>query len=182
VVQVGDRLRVLPGDETAAVKMIEVKEESVAWAAAGMNATLYLTSIDLVQLSIGSVLCPPTSLVPLATTFTARIIIFDIQIPIITGASIELFHHSRDVPATVSNLITTLDRGSGSIIKKKPRVLTKGTSAEVQITLRTQSLSGPSVARPIPLESFSVNKDMGRILLRRGGETIGAGIVLEIFG
>lgn len=55
------------------------------------------------------------------------------------------------------------------------RVLAKGASAEVQITLRTHSLSGPSVARPIPLESFSVNKDMGRILLRRGGETIGAG-------
>ncbi|KAJ3734405.1 P-loop containing nucleoside triphosphate hydrolase protein [Lentinula guzmanii] len=182
VVQVGERLRVLPGDETAAVKMIEVKDESVPWAAAGMNVTLYLTSIDPVHLNIGNVLCPPTNLVPLATTFTARIIVFDIQIPITSGASIELFHHSRDVPATVSNLIATLDRTSGNITKKKPRVLTKGTSAEIQITLRTQSLSGPSVARPIPLESFSVNKDMGRILLRRGGETIGAGIVLEIFG
>ncbi|KAJ4472183.1 EF Tu GTP binding domain-containing protein [Lentinula aciculospora] len=182
VVQVGERLRVLPGDETAAVKVIEVKEESVLWAVAGMNATLYLTSIDPVHLNIGNVLCPPTNLVPLATTFTARIIVFDIQIPITSGASIELFHHSRDVPATVSNLIATLDRASGSIIKKNPRVLTKGTSAEVQITLRTRSISGPSVARPIPLESFAVNKDMGRILLRRGGETVGAGIVLEIFG
>ncbi|KAE9405965.1 EF Tu GTP binding domain-containing protein [Gymnopus androsaceus JB14] len=182
VVQVGERLRVLPGDETAAVRMIEVKEESVPWAAAGMNATLYLTSIDSVHLNIGSVLCSPTNLVPLATTFTARIIVFDIQVPITSGASIELFHHSRDVPATVSSLIATLDRASGNIIKKKPRVLSKGVSAEVQITLRTHSLSGPSTARPIPLESFSVNKDMGRILLRRGGETIGAGIVLEIFG
>lgn len=27
----------------------------------------------------------------------------------------------------------------------------------------------------IPLETFSANKDMGRILLRRGGETIAAG-------
>ena len=106
---------------------------------------------------------------------------------------IELFHHSRDVPATISNLIATLDRASGTVIKKKPRsvlpvdrqqlktdshinsVLTKGASAEVQIVLRTTSLSGPSIARPIPLEPFSVNKDMGRVLLRRGGETIGAG-------
>lgn len=29
--------------------------------------------------------------------------------------------------------------------------------------------------RPIPLEPFTTNKDMGRILIRRGGETIGAG-------
>jgi len=61
-------------------------------------------------------------------------------------------------------------------------VLTKGVSAEVQIALRTGSVGSMATARPIPLEPFSVNKDMGRILLRRGGETIGAGIVLEIFG
>lgn len=52
----------------------------------------------------------------------------------------------------------------------------KGGSAEVEITLRASGMSGPSgTARSIPLEPFSANKDMGRILLRRGGETIGAG-------
>lgn len=61
------------------------------------------------------------------------------------------------------------------------RVLTKGTSAEVEISLRAGTLSGPALsARPIPLEAFSVNKDMGRILVRRGGETISAGKPLAI--
>ncbi|KAG1842211.1 P-loop containing nucleoside triphosphate hydrolase protein [Suillus subluteus] len=181
VVQVGERLRVLPGDESAIVRLIDVEEQSVPWAAAGTNATLYLTSIDPIHLSIGSVLCPPSDIVPLATVFIARIIVFDIQLPITTGASIELFHHSRDVPATISKLIATLDRASGVVTKKNPRVLTKGTSAEVEISLRAGTLSGPALsARPIPLEPFSVNKDMGRILVRRGGETISAGIVVDI--
>lgn len=49
-------------------------------------------------------------------------------------------------------------------------------SAEVQITLRGGTLSAPSAtARPIPLEPFSINKDMGRVLVRHGGETIAAG-------
>ena len=107
----------------------------------------------------------------------------------------ELFHHSRDVPATISKLVATLDRVSGTTIKNNPRyvtfidylrdlfnsnmiarVLSKGTSAEVQIALRSSNPLKPSaVARPIPLERFAVNKDMGRILIRRGGETIGAG-------
>ncbi|KAK0242421.1 P-loop containing nucleoside triphosphate hydrolase protein [Armillaria nabsnona] len=182
IVQVGERLRVLPGDETAAVKSIEVEEESASWAMAGSNATLFLTGIDPIHLAVGSVLCPPTDVVPLATIFTARIIIFDVQLPITAGASVELFHHSRDVPATIANLISTLDRTTGTVVKKKPRVLTKGVSAEVQIVLRSTSLSSSAPALPIPLEPFSVNKDMGRILLRRGGETIGAGIILEIFG
>ncbi|KAG7097234.1 hypothetical protein E1B28_004605 [Marasmius oreades] len=161
---------------------ITIEDDNVPWAAAGSTATIQLVSIDPVHLNIGSVLCPPHDLVPLATIFTARIIVFDTQIPITSGTSIELFHHSRDVPATISNLIATIDRASGQIIKKKPRVLAKGVSAEVQIALRTTSLSGPSTARPIPLQPFSVSKDMGRVLLRREGETIGAGIVLEIFG
>lgn len=56
-------------------------------------------------------------------------------------------------------------------------VLTKGMSAEVHITIRSASLSGPAArAQPIPLEPFSVNKEMGRILIRRGGETIAAGV------
>src|SRR5436190_12133457 len=93
---------------------IEVEGKAVPWAAAGSSVTLYLTSVDPVHLGIGTVLCPPNDLVPLATVFTARIIVFDIQVPIAVGTSVELFHHSRDVPATISRLISTLDRASGA--------------------------------------------------------------------
>lgn len=34
---------------------------------------------------------------------------------------VELFHHSRDVPATLSKLISTIDRASGKVIKSNPR-------------------------------------------------------------
>ena len=106
IVQVGERLRVLPGDETAVVKckdefeFLEVKtfsnpalaidldERSVSWAAAGSNATLYLTAIDPIHLNIGSVLCPLNDPVPLATGFSARIIVFDVQLPITSGTSV----------------------------------------------------------------------------------------------
>ncbi|KAJ7499229.1 EF Tu GTP binding domain-containing protein [Mycena latifolia] len=178
VVQVGERLRILPGDETAIVKSIEVEEENVPWAAAGSNLTLALVSVDPIQLTIGSVLCPPADPVPLASAFTARIIIFDVQVPIISGAMVELFHHSRDVPATISKLLATLDRTSGKVVKSNPRVVTKASSAEVQITLRA---TGPSSnARPIPLEPYAANKAMGRILIRREGETIAAGLYLNL--
>ncbi|KAH8830632.1 EF Tu GTP binding domain-containing protein [Flagelloscypha sp. PMI_526] len=179
VIQVGEKLRVLPGDETAIVKTIELEDESVPWAMAGASVVISLTAIDSVQLNIGSVLCPPSDPIPLATVFTARIIVFDVDIPITTGASVELFHHSRDVSATISRMLLTLDRATGRTIKSNPRFITKNTSAEIQITLRSNS-PGLAPPRPIPLEPFAVNKDMGRILIRRGGETIGAGIVLEI--
>jgi elongation factor 1 alpha-like protein len=90
-----------------------------------------------------------------------------------------------------------LDRASGAVVKKNPRfviilktwcrivtallaqisVLTSNVSAEVEIILRATS---HLPAKPIPLEAFSSNKDMGRVLIRRGGETISAGIVLKV--
>jgi elongation factor 1 alpha-like protein len=54
-------------------------------------------------------------------------------------------------------------------------------SAEVQITIRSASLSGPAGrVQAVPLESFSTNKEMGRVLIRRSGETIAAGVVLNV--
>lgn len=67
---------------------IDLDERNVSWAAAGSNATLYLATIDPIHLNIGSVLCPPNDLVPLATCFSARVIVFDIQLPITSGASV----------------------------------------------------------------------------------------------
>ena len=114
--------------------------------------TLYLTAIDPIHLDVGRVLCPLTDPITLASAFTARIIIFDIQVPILAGTSvsdhssspsalllhrresscrfffflvlafqIELFHHSRDVPAAISKLNATLDRASGTVTKQNPR-------------------------------------------------------------
>ena len=89
---------------------------------------------------------------------------------------IEVYHHSRDVPATTTKLVATLDRSNGKVIKANPRVVAKGASAELQLTLRSTAISGAqSLVRGIPMEPFSANKDMGRILIRRGGETIAAG-------
>ncbi|KAH9921272.1 P-loop containing nucleoside triphosphate hydrolase protein [Amylocystis lapponica] len=181
ILQAGERLRILPGDESAMVRSIETDEKSAQWAGDGSNVTLYLTDVDPIHLTIGNVLCRSTDIVPLATVFAARLIVFDIQVPITAGSSVELFHHSRDVPASISKLVSILDRASGVVTKTNPRVLTRNTSAEVQITLRAATPSGPSSkAQPIPLETFGVNKEMGRILIRRGGETICAGIVLAI--
>ena len=67
---------------------IEIEDESQPWAAAGSNVTVYLTSIDPVHISIGTVLCPLTDTIPLVSVFTAKIIVFDIQIPITAGTSV----------------------------------------------------------------------------------------------
>ncbi|KAF8322268.1 hypothetical protein DL93DRAFT_2124081 [Clavulina sp. PMI_390] len=195
VIQPGEKLRVLPGDETATIRRIEIEENVVPWAAAGDNVTVYLSGIERISIGVGSVLCPASSLVPLASKFVAQIILFDLSLPVTSGATVELFHQSRDTPATISKLIETIDRASGKILKTKPRVLTKNSSARVEIQLRSPTTFGNPAngsgattsgtgakSVSIPIETFTANKDMGRVLLRRNGETIGAGIITEIIG
>jgi hypothetical protein len=67
---------------------IETETDRVQWAAAGSNVTLYLTAIDPIHLDVGRVLCSPSAPVELASAFTARIIVFDIQVPILAGTSV----------------------------------------------------------------------------------------------
>lgn len=196
---------------------IESESESLQWAASGSNIILYLTAIDPIHVNIGSVLCPSTDVIPLASVFTARIIVFEVQVPITPGASVSTFPFFLILWLTVDQggVIPPLSRRSGFHIQAycharqgngrdnqaesqvydfshitfelpltvgSCRVLTKSASAEVQITLRSTTISGPTTrAQPIPLELFSVNKEMGRILIRRGGETIAAGASLLPF-
>jgi elongation factor 1 alpha-like protein len=47
-----------------------------------------MTAVDPIHLNVGSILCSPTSVVPLATVFTATIIVFDITMPITAGTSV----------------------------------------------------------------------------------------------
>lgn len=72
-----------------------------------------------------------------------------------------------------------VDRTTGAVIKKNPRVLSKGMSAKVRITVRGGTLSDASggvTTSKLAVETFKENKDMGRVLLRRNGETIAAGM------
>ncbi|KAL8281054.1 hypothetical protein RQP46_006412 [Phenoliferia psychrophenolica] len=179
IVQVGEELAALPGDGVGVVRSLEVDGVLVPYAVAGVNATVFLSGIDPRNLSVGSVLCPIDQLVPVVSGFSAQIIVFDLDYPIPAGASVELFHHSKDIPATISSLDAVLDKVSGAVIKTKPRMLTKSTSARIHVQLRNPT-SGPPRKAEMPLETFATNKSMGRVLFRRGGITIAAGIVLEV--
>lgn len=170
VVSVGDRLSVIPGDESGIVKAIEYDNDSVPWAVAGSNVTLYLSNIEINFVNIGAVLCPPNLPITTTTSIVAQVLVFEPSLPILAGTTLDLYHHSSHLSVTVTDLIATLDIKTGGILKKKPRVLSRESTAKVQITFSS----------PIAIEPFSVNRDLGRLLLRLNGETVAGGIVLKV--
>lgn len=95
-----------------ALVAIETESDRVEWAAAGSNLTLYLTAIDPIHLDVGRVLCSPSSPVELASAFTARIIVFDIQVPILAGTSVS----DRINPPHLANHVSRILFRSSSFI------------------------------------------------------------------
>jgi elongation factor 1 alpha-like protein len=131
------------------------------------------------------VLCPPSQPIALSTNLLVQLLVFDPTYPILAGSILSLHHHSLDLPCTIVDLVSTIEKPSSTSAtgaatstapgaaaagkkKRKPRVLGKGATALVRISVQSPG---------VPVE---VNrKDLARVLLRLQGETVAAGVVVE---
>ncbi|XP_058939783.1 HBS1-like protein isoform X2 [Kogia breviceps] len=171
-IQTGDRLLAMPPNETCTAKGITLHDEPVDWAAAGDHVSLTLVGMDVIKINVGCIFCGPKEPIKICTRFRARILIFNIEIPITKGFPVLLHYQTVSEPAVVKRLISVLNKSTGEVTKKKPKLLTKGQNALVE--LQTQ--------RPVALELYKDFKELGRFMLRYSGSTIAAGVVTEIKG
>ncbi|KAL0083666.1 P-loop containing nucleoside triphosphate hydrolase protein [Phycomyces blakesleeanus] len=169
--QIGEQVMVVPGGEMGIIKAMQVNDEPANWGAAGDSVLMTLSGLDIMNLSTGCVLCSPLHPVPVTSSFVAQIIVFDIKVPITSGFPVILHHQSLNEPASITKLLSTIDKSTGEVLKRNPRHISKGTTATVKVQLAN---------RAVPLEMFKDNKQLGRIMLRKGGETVAAGVVIEV--
>ncbi|XP_061234119.1 HBS1-like protein isoform X1 [Neopsephotus bourkii] len=169
-IQVGERLLAMPPNETCTAKGITLHDEPVDWAAAGDHITLTLTGMDIIKINVGCVYCDPKEPIKVCTRFRARVLIFNIEVPITKGFPVLLHYQTVSEPATIRRLLSVLHKSTGEVTKSKPKFLSKGQNALIE--LQTQ--------RPVALELYKDFKELGRFMLRYGGSTIAAGVVTEI--
>lgn len=170
VVQSGEKLVVLPiGDETVVYRIGAAGDD---FAMAGDTVDVALANIDLARVAPGCILSHAhIALRPrISKRMQAKILVMhQLQVPIIRGAQVLMHMHSIDVPAVISKLIAITKR-DGTVQKERPRVITGGASALVEITLQEK----------VCLESFVDCRAIGRFVLRRGGDSIAVGIIEEV--
>ncbi|OXU28568.1 hypothetical protein TSAR_004780 [Trichomalopsis sarcophagae] len=170
MVSVGDKVLILPRNEPAVVKGIQIDEANTSHAFAGDQASLILSGIDQQNLAIGDIVCSPLNPVPVSSCFQAHVVIFAVKTPLTNGMPVVLHQQSLVEPAVISKLVAQLNRSTGEVIKKKPRCLLKNSSAIVEITTQ----------RPICVELHKEVKQLGRVMLRIDGATVAAGLVTKI--
>ncbi|XP_041043430.1 HBS1-like protein isoform X3 [Carcharodon carcharias] len=169
-VQTGDRLLVMPPNETCTVKGIALHDEPLDWAAAGDHVTLTVTGVDIIKVNVGCIFCDQKAPIKTCTRFRARVLTFSIDTPITQGLPVLLHYQTLSEPCTIRRLVSVLHKSTGEVLKKKPKCLTKGQNALIE--LQTQ--------RPVSLELYKDFKELGRFMLRYGGSSIAAGVVTEI--
>eukprot|EP00092_Neocalanus_flemingeri_P029016 GFUD01031501.1.p1 GENE.GFUD01031501.1~~GFUD01031501.1.p1 ORF type:complete len:732 (+),score=222.72 GFUD01031501.1:75-2270(+) len=170
VVMKDDRVLISPLNEVCTVKSVLVEQVDSLTGFAGDHVVLTLVGPDQASVMAGMVLCDPSQPVPVATRFQARVVVFNIEVPITKGYPVVLHYGCVSEQATIKKLVSLLNKSNGEVVKAKPRCLTGNQSAVVEII----------ISRPIPLELYKSNRELGRFMLRTGGHTIAAGMVTEI--
>lgn len=169
-VQNGDKVSLMPASEQGSIKALSMKDLSVKWAASGDHVTMTITGVDMAHVSVGSVLCDPLLPIKATSRIVARIVVFNVAMPIIKGFMVILHCQNLSETATITKLVSLLNKNTGEVEQKRPRFLLKHSNAVVEI----------QTARPICAELYKDNKVLGRFMLRYGGKTIAGGVITEI--
>ena len=172
-VQIGDLVLALPASSQQAqqpmtIKSLILESTPTDWAVAGQTPTLNLTDVVDPKTSLrpGDVICHPSSPIPCVTFFKVKLLAFEHIMPM----QCEILRGRLRAPGRVAKLVVLLDKASGAVVgadggkskgKKKIKLVKPGEVARVVV----------EVDEAIPLDVG------GRVVLRAGGETIGAGLV-----
>lgn len=155
--QTGDALFAQPSGQKCYIKGLEVDNDGADWAVAGQNATIHLSGIDPIHLKVGDVLSNPSSPIQTTKQLVVKVLAFEYLMP----SGIDVHRGRLHAPGRISELTAVLDKATGKITKKKPKIVKPGLVARLTVDLDSA----------VPLEKGQ------RVVLRSGGATIAAGLI-----
>ncbi|MBC7129358.1 MAG: translation elongation factor EF-1 subunit alpha [Thermoplasmatales archaeon] len=174
VMRPDDKLIFLPSTQPKGVigevKSIEMHHEQIPQAEPGDNIGANIRGISKKDVRRGDVAGhvdnPPT----VAKLFTAQIMVLN-HPSVITVGYTPVFHcHTAQVACRFEELIKKIDPRSGEVKEENPQILKTGDAAVVKIR----------PTRPMVIERAKDFPELGRFAIRDMGQTVGAGVCIEI--
>lgn len=170
VMKIGDPIIIMPSGIKTEVKSIEMHHKQLQRAEPGDNIGFNIKGIDKKDVKRGDVIGPVSNPPTVIEDFTAQVIVLHHQNVIAKGYT-PVFHiHTAQVACTFEEILEKKDPKTGQVLEKNPATIKTGDIAIVKI----------KPTRPIVAEKFSEFPQLGRFAIRDMGETIGAGVILEI--
>ncbi len=166
----GDNVVVMPAGVKGEVKKIEMHHQELTEAMPGDNVGFNLKGVDKKDIKRGDVIGPSTAPPTVADEFTAQIVVLNHPTAISIGYT-PVFHiHTAQFAGQISELVEKKDPKTGQTAQAKPDFIKTGDVAVVKV----------KPLKPIVIEKFSDFPPLGRFALRDMGQTVAAGVVLDV--
>ncbi|MDD2778220.1 MAG: translation elongation factor EF-1 subunit alpha [Methanocellales archaeon] len=166
----GDKIIFQPSNVPGEVKSIEMHHEEIPEAIPGDNIGWNVRGIGKGDIRRGDVCGHPDNPPTVADEFTAQIIVLQHPSAITVGYT-PVFHcHTAQVACTIIEIQKKLDPKTGAVLETNPDFIKAGDAAILQVK--------PS--RPLVIENVKKIPQLGRFAIRDMGQTIAAGMVIDI--
>ncbi len=170
VMKPGDIIVIMPPGIKTDVKSIEMHHKPLQRAEPGDNIGFNIKGVDKKDLKRGDVVGPADNPPTVAEEFTAQIVVINHPTAIAPGYT-PVFHiHTAQVACTIAEILEKKDPRTGQTIQKNPEFIKNGDVAIVRI----------KPTRPVVVEKYSEFPQLGRFAVRDMGQTVAAGIVLDV--
>jgi len=170
VMKNGDMIVFEPAGVKGEVKSIEMHHEQIPEAKPGDNVGFSVRGINKTDIKRGDVVGHVNNPPKVAKEFTAQIIV--LQHPnVITKGYTPVFHcHTAQVACKVTEIVKKIDPKSGATLQENPDFIKTGDAAIIKCV--------PN--KPFVLESSKDFPELARFAIRDMGQTIAAGVCLEV--
>jgi len=159
-----------PGGVVGEVKTIEMHHEQISQAIPGDNIGANVRGVSKNEIRRGDVAGPVDHPPTVAKSFIARIVVLNHPTAISKGYT-PVFHcHTAQVACRFEELLKKFNPRTGEVIEENPKFLKTGDVALVKIV----------PTRPMVIEPVSEFPQLGRFAIRDMGQTVAAGVCVEV--
>ena len=170
VLKPGETIVFMPSGAKGEVKSIEMHHQPLTQAQPGDNVGFNVKGVDKKDLGRGQVAGSASNPPTVVQDFTAQIVVLEHPTAIAKGYT-PVFHiHTAQMACTVVDILEKKDPKTGQTLQKNPDFVKTGDVAIVKV----------KPLRPLVVEKFSEFPQLGRFAIRDMGQTVAAGVVLEV--
>ncbi|MDR3223068.1 MAG: translation elongation factor EF-1 subunit alpha [Methanobrevibacter sp.] len=170
IMKKGENVVFEPAGASGEVKTIEMHHETFDQAEPGDNIGFNVRGVGKNDIRRGDVAGDTNKAPTVAKEFDAQIQVLN-HPGVITIGYTPVFHcHTAQVACTFLELSKKLDPRTGDVAEENPDILKTGDAAIVKV----------SPTKPMVIEKYSEIPQMGRFAIRDSGQTIAAGMCMNI--
>ncbi|MBI5226883.1 translation elongation factor EF-1 subunit alpha [Candidatus Micrarchaeota archaeon] len=170
IMKPGQQIVIMPENVPGEVKSIEMHHQILTEAIPGDNVGFALKNVDKKAIKRGSVVGDPKYPPTVVESFKAQIVV--LNHPTAIGKNYTpVFHlHTAQLACTITEILEKKDPKTGQTAQQNPDFIKTGDVAIVMI----------KPTKPVVAEKYSEFPALGRFAMRDMGQTVAAGVILEV--